>query len=115
LCFKKKSVHRVIWLQEGELSQKNGGGGGAKCLFADFHSKMSVCRHKLEEGGSTPNPSPTIPTLLLDLVYLGLPIRNGLRTTGSVATGYQMVTRWRYVTRNVPYGQISWRQLGFLF
>jgi len=32
--------------------------------MADFHSKMSVCRHEL--GGSTPGvnpPPPTIPTL----------------------------------------------------
>ena len=29
---------------------------------ADFHSKMSVCRHELG-GGVEPNPPPTIPTL----------------------------------------------------
>jgi len=30
--------------------------------MADFHSKMSVCRHELGEGGQ-PSPPPTIPTL----------------------------------------------------
>jgi len=52
---------------------KRTGGGGVSCrnvwnfaqelkFKADFHSKMSVCRHELG-GESSPNP-PTIPTLL---------------------------------------------------
>ena len=71
------------------IDLKNGGGGQVpKCLhfaqgmkfMADFHSKMSVCRHELGVGGSTPHPTPTIPTLILQDAIAFLPYAYRTRT-----------------------------------